>query len=279
MRLAAPVVVVVVVFAALLASRGGNSNKPAAGSPDMGSTGSAPAPAAVVDAVTHVPASALDSAAVPSVAPSPQVPKGASPMTSGGKPVVFYDGAEFCPMCAAQRWPMTVALSRFGTFSGLRISYSSTTDSYPATRTLSYYKSTYTSPYLVFEPVEETTNIPSGSGGGYTHLESVTPEQRQVLDKYDQPPYSGLAYGIPFVWFGGHYLMSGPSYDPVVLQGKSWTDISGSLANPSQSAAAQAIDGVANQITATICRITGDQPADVCSSPGVVKAASTVPKG
>ena len=43
-----------------------------------------------------------------------------APLTSGGKPEMLYIGAEYCPYCAAERWAMIVALSRFGTFSGLR---------------------------------------------------------------------------------------------------------------------------------------------------------------
>ncbi len=34
-----------------------------------------------------------------------------------GKPEVLFVGAEFCPFCAAERWPLIVALSRFGHFS------------------------------------------------------------------------------------------------------------------------------------------------------------------
>ena len=47
----------------------------------------------------------------------------APPLTSDGKPLVVYIGAEYCPFCAAERWPMVVALSRFGTFSGLQIDH------------------------------------------------------------------------------------------------------------------------------------------------------------
>ena len=40
-------------------------------------------------------------------------------LTADGKPEVLYVGAEYCPFCAAERWPVVVALSRFGTWSGL----------------------------------------------------------------------------------------------------------------------------------------------------------------
>ena len=35
-------------------------------------------------------------------------------LTSNGKPEMLYIGAEFCPYCAASRWSMALALSRFG---------------------------------------------------------------------------------------------------------------------------------------------------------------------
>ncbi len=37
-------------------------------------------------------------------------------------------GAEYCPFCAAQRWAMVNAFSRFGTFTGLTTTHSSSTD-------------------------------------------------------------------------------------------------------------------------------------------------------
>ncbi|MGH3293687.1 MAG: DUF929 family protein, partial [Trebonia sp.] len=80
-----------------------------------------------------------------------------TPLTSGGKPEVLYLGAEYCPYCASQRWAMVNALSRFGTFSGLTTTHSSSTDADPNTPTWTFYKSTYTSNYINFTSVEETT--------------------------------------------------------------------------------------------------------------------------
>ena len=47
---------------------------------------------------------------------------------------MLYIGAEFCPYCAAMRWSMAVALSRFGTFTPLHGIHSSSTDVDPSTR-------------------------------------------------------------------------------------------------------------------------------------------------
>ena len=37
-----------------------------------------------------------------------------------GKPTLLFIGAEFCPYCAAERWAIINALSRFGSFTGLQ---------------------------------------------------------------------------------------------------------------------------------------------------------------
>jgi len=75
-------------------------------------------------------------------------------LTAGGKPELLYMGGEYCPFCAAERWAIAAAVSRFGTLSGLHFIHSSPTDVYPSTPTLSFYKSRYTSRYLAFVPVE-----------------------------------------------------------------------------------------------------------------------------
>lgn len=71
-----------------------------------------------------------------------------------GKPEVFYWGAEFCPYCAAERWSLVVALSRFGHFSALPETTSSSSDVYPDTATFTFYGSSYTSSYIDFVPLE-----------------------------------------------------------------------------------------------------------------------------
>ena len=79
-------------------------------------------------------------------------PRSAAPaLTSGGKPEVLYIGAEYCPYCAAERWAVIVALSRFGTFSGLAPIRSAAKDGggnaepYPLTPTWTFAKASYTS--------------------------------------------------------------------------------------------------------------------------------------
>ncbi len=177
-----------------------------------------------------------------------------------GKPVITYIGAEYCPYCAAERWALAVALSRFGTFSNLSGTHSSSTDIYPNTQTLSFYGSGYSSPYVSFDSVESATN--EQVNGTYPTLQTPTAQQSTLLSSYDP---SG---NIPFLDIGNKYLITGASYSPQLLQGLSGSQIASQLNNPS-SAVAQAIDGTANNITAAICAVTGNTPSSVASSPTI----------
>ena len=233
--------------------------------------------ARVIRAVTTVPVSALDEVgAGQGINPPAAIAAGAPPVTSGGKPEVLYIGAEYCPYCAAQRWPLVVALSRFGTFSGLGLSTSSATDVFPSTRTLSFYGSTYTSDVIAFTGVETNTNQLSPSGTGYEPLETLTPEQEQLLQTYDGPPYTSPAGSIPFTLIGNRFGISGSSYHPDVLQGKSWQQIADALSDPTSQVAKQVL-ATANMLTAAICQLTDGQPSNVCTSPGVTSAEATLP--
>ena len=253
------VVVLVIVLVFVIVKLNGGKPNSATGASN-GPTGSALA--AVVDKTTSVPASTLnsDGDGGAAVTGKPTTISG-SALTSNGKPEMFYLGAEYCPYCAAERWAMIVALSRFGTFSGLSTVHSSSTDVDPNTPTFSFYKSSYTSQYLTFTPVELTTNVPdSSSSSGYVPLQTPTAAQQAIVTKY-----GGSNSPIPFIDFGNKYLISGVSYSPGVLAGLSWATIATDLSNPS-SPVAQAVDGTANYITAAICKMTGNQPASACTT-------------
>jgi hypothetical protein len=237
-------------------------------------SGAQPADPALVAALTQIPASEYDAVGIGSAAANP--PKaitGATPLQQNGKPELLYVGAEYCPYCAAERWAMIAALSRFGTFSNLSTIRSSSSDVYPNTPTFSFYGSSYTSDTIAFTPVEQYTNQPSGNG--YTPLQNLTPEQQSIVNKYDAAPYT--AGGIPFVNFGNQLVFSGATYDPGILADMSWQQIAAELKNPNSSQA-QGIIGSANLITAGICEMTSQQPASVCSSAGVQSAAKILGK-
>lgn len=238
------------------------------------SPGEQPAQADVVAAVTGVPASELNAIGTSAISSSsyPVKVSGLPALTSGGLPEVFYYGAEWCPFCAAERWAMVNALSRFGTFSHLGFVQSASDDVYPSTNTFSFYGSTYSSKYLSFVPIErEDTNR--------NPLQPITKAQLALLAHLDVPPVvpdsAPKKYSFPFIDLGNQYVVGGAQYDPGVLSGLSWQTIAGSLSLPS-STPAKDILGAANVLTAGICLITHNQPADVCSMAPVKAAESKV---
>ncbi|MER7008755.1 DUF929 family protein [Dactylosporangium sp. NPDC000555] len=257
--------VVLLIFAVMivvkLGSAGGGQEAPSA-------LPTGAAAAEIVQGVTTVPAATLDSVGKGSAQVLPSVITGQPPLTDGGKPLILYVGAEYCPFCAAQRWPVVVALSRFGTFSNLGLSTSAADDVFPNTPTLSFHGATYTSQYIAFQGVETATNV--RKNGQYEPLDKLTDAQVQVLQKYNAPPFvpKDSAGTIPFMDFGNKALLGGATFSPQLLQGQTHEQVVSAIRDPN-SQLGQAVNGNANALTALICRMTGDQPADVCSSAAV----------
>ena len=249
-----------------------NSKPAAAAAGPNGPTGAALS--SVVATTTSVPASVLNKVGNGGGAFTGKIqtikPAGAA-LTANGKPEMLYMGAEYCPYCAAARWSMIVALSRFGTFSGLQTIHSAAANGAgnaepdPNTPTWTFANAKYTSPYLAFSTVELQTNIPDSSTGSYTNLQTPTSAQQALLTKYDAAPYTTEPGAIPFMDFGNKYVSIGSPYDPGVLAGLSWSTIASDLHNPS-SPVAKAVNGTANYITAAICQMTGNQPASACTA-------------
>lgn len=266
-------VVIAIVVALIVAKSLGGGAKP-------GSTaGSVSTVAATVGKdISSVPAATLDTVGAGHAYPAkdgvyPHAIQTISPpgsLTSNGKPQVIYVGGEYCPYCAAERWALAVALSRFGSLSGLRLIHSTSSDVYPSTPTLSFYKSTYTSKYVTFSPTEAATVTEKP-------LQPLTALDKSLMTKYDAPPYipKSASGSFPFVDIGNRYVIDGASYDPGLLAGLTWAQIGADLANPN-SPVGQAIDGTANRITAAICKITHNQPGAVCTSKAVTSATGSI---
>ncbi|TAN22591.1 MAG: DUF929 domain-containing protein [Actinomycetota bacterium] len=248
------IVVVLLIIAALILIK---INKPSSATP-----ATTLAPADVVAATTGVPASAFSQIGDDPTTPRPSPIKESTSLTNNGLPEVLYMGADYCPFCAAQRWALVSALSRFGTFSNLGATSSASNDVYPNTQTFTFHGATYSSKYISFVGVELQTNIPSN--GSYTPLDNPTAQQDKLINTWDLPPYTPSKGGIPFVDFANKYVLGGAGYNPGILQGLSLQTIAGSLSNTS-SAPAKAILGTANLITATICKIDNNQPSSVCN--------------
>lgn len=267
---------VIVVVAALVIIKIATSSSPSAAQPFQATDPT------TASQVTSVPASIFNTVGVtsPAIGVTPPTATQAQPVltaVSGGKtlPEVFYDGAEYCPYCAAQRWSTIVALSRFGTWSGLGNTFSSMSDLYPGTQTFTFLKAHYQSKYLAFVGVEELGNVINPSTGSYPALQTPTALEKSLMQKYDGPTYfKGITpLSIPFISFANQFLIAGATYSPAVLSGLTRSQIASSLATPT-SPVTQAIISSANYQTAAMCTLTKNKPATVCSSPGV-KAAKT----
>jgi hypothetical protein len=237
-----------------------------------------PVPSDVMQELAQVPIATWNAVGAHG-ATAPTWVGGATAAATAAKPVVLYVGAEYCPFCAAERWSMVTALARFGTFQNLAYSHSSSSDVYPSTPTFTFYGSTYTSPYIDFEPVETLTNIPGGPDG-YTNLQTPTAAQQALLQKYNAAPYftPAVAGHIPFLLVGERYAWVGSGFSPQDLHGLSQAQVAADLA-AAKTTLAQAILANANEIAATICQVDGGRPAAVCGTPGVSAAVATLPTG
>lgn len=188
-----------------------------------------------------------------------------SPLKVGGKNEFLYVGAEYCPYCAAERWGIIVALSKFGNFTGLKYMQSSSTDAFPNTATFSFVSASYQSSWnITFVSVEIQDR-------DHNTLQTMTSQEQSLVNQYD----SGGA--IPFIDIAGTYLIqpasgtnayAGAQFSPGILtQGGStlnWTQI-GSLLNTPSSGVAQAVDGTANSIIKAVCAVDNMNPSNLCS--------------
>lgn len=178
-----------------------------------------------------------------------------TPLTYNGKPELLYVGAEFCPYCAASRWPMILTLMRFGNLSGIMYSESSPTDVFPSTPTFSFYPNySYSSNYLSFRAFETETR---------------TGKPLQPLDNATTGIYNKYASAIPFFDFMNRSVSEGSIVSGGLYKGEDWSKIISQLSDPN-SQMSQGIIGAANIYTAEICKNINNT-APVCSQ-GYVKS-------
>jgi len=187
---------------------------------------------------------------------------GAALTGTSGKPEVLYIGAEFCPYCAVTRWPLAIALSRFGTLSNLQTTYSAANDSAgPNTPTLDFSHATYKSDYIDFTGIEY-------EDGAQKVIATLTPQQASLF----QSVGGGF---FPFIDFGGKWVQSGATYPTATLAGLTPDAVAAQLTN-SSSKIGSTIQAGANVFTAAICSMDGDKPASVCTATGVAAATTAL---
>ncbi len=222
-------------------------------------------------------------------------------LSAGGKPTFLYIGASGCPFCAAMRWSLVIALSRFGNFSKLFYDRSATIDGNVPTVMFNFsqaaydsviskptvrggpYGDTYPTPfvegayyssqYINFEPIDQLgTSFLTNSTG----IENILGSNFKVpaasgFNILDMPdfPY----YGVPFFDINNRFVFDGaivdisPLFSPsgsLSPQYSTHADILNSIQNPSSNSFGETALGAANILTAQICD-TINNSAPVCS--------------
>lgn len=251
--IAAVVAVVVVVLAVVLGVVIANRPKPA---PAAGGSTSG---AAALATLQKLPASLFDKAPAPDPSQVPNKLQGGTPLTQDGKPKVLYIGAEYCPYCAMERWALIGALSRFGSFSGITETTSSSSDVHPDTPTFSFRDAKYTSDVLAFQAVE--TQDRNGKP-----LQTLEGDNAALFQKYNP------GGGIPWIDYGGTHATDGATVDATAIDGKTYDQIIAGIQNPSSDIGKTVLPAM-NVITAQLCDMTKGKPANVCTSPGVMSAS------
>ncbi len=232
----------------------------------------------VVAQVTNVPPAVFD--AVGTAAPdtalvAPTVLTGQPALATAGKPEVFYVGAEYCPFCAAERWPLIVALSRFGHFTQLKNMESAPLSVFPGTQTFSFVGATYSSRYVAFSGVELYSDAVDAAGA-FARIATLTPVETFVVARYGIRPGPTASPGtFPFVDIGNRMVTSTSGFSPAVLAKQSQAAIAGGLSQ-AHDPITQAVVASANALTAGICAVTGHQPGSVCTSKGVRDAEASL---
>jgi len=265
------VVVVVVVALVIVKVTGSSNSNPNAVAPTL--TVASPT---VLSELTGVSDTVINTVGVPSnsAVNPPSVLKGESPLTFAGKPGAMFIGAEYCPYCAAERWALILAFSKFGTFSGLNETTSSPWDTDPATPTFSFHGASYTSNYVTFKPIEYESNGTGPNGAGIHVISSLSSQESSLWNKYEA--HFGVQTGsVPFLDIGNKIFVTSPSYNPAVLSGLNQDQVASKLTNASDPVT-QSIVGTANYLIASICSITQNQPSTVCSTSTVTQASKAL---
>lgn len=235
--------------------------------------GSKPISVAVFAAATSVPVSTLDAVGAARVSRPAQFGREKltdGPLIKDGKPEILSASLSWCPHCAANSWAIAVALDRFGSFSKLRTINTGTYHArngakpgYSYTKGLSFTAAGYSSEYITFTPVvvQDLEGRP---------VKQLTAAQKSAL---------GFSLnGFPAMNIGGLYGTVGSGYAPGYLRGAKLTHlkIARAMHDPA-SPIAKRIGGLANFISAGICKATGGVPADVCTSTGVKAGEAKLP--
>jgi hypothetical protein len=173
----------------------------------------------------------------------------------GGKSLVFFMGAGFCPFCAAERWAIVNALGNFGRWEGLVETASADHDEkYLNIPTVSFARATYESDYVEFVGRETADR-------NFEPLQELRENDYEILDTFNPDQI------IPFLLIDGQFMQVGTGYSPQILEGMDHARVRAELANPA-SPVGKAMKAEIDNITALVCKSIGGK-AGACNSDSI----------
>lgn len=140
-----------------------------------------------------------------------------SPWQDGGKPVLYFYGASWCPFCSAGSWAIYKALAGFGTVTGANaaLGFSSLTDTAPGTPEIVIANLGYSSSTISLVVTEDTSGV-----------QDTFPGTNNCFEQAYVSSYSGGA--IPFVVINGQYIhATSPIIQPSDLSAYSYSATGG----------------------------------------------------
>jgi thiol-disulfide isomerase/thioredoxin len=171
-----------------------------------------------------------------------------------GKLLIFFMGAEYCPYCAAERWAIVRALSKYGQWSGLKQTMSAARDEpFLNLPTYDLTEATYSSPNVEFVSREIKDRE-------FKPLQKLLKTDEKLVRKYNPEKV------IPFLLIGGRFMQIEAGFSPKIFIGHTFRQTETEL-KKFESDIRKTIDDEATIISALMC--VAGLPAELCKETGI----------
>jgi len=178
-----------------------------------------------------------------------------------GKLFVFFMGAEHSPYCAAERWAVVRALSKYGQWSGLKQTMSAARDEpFLNLPTYDLTEAIYTSSHVEFVSREIKDRE-------FKPLQKLLKTEEKLVRKYN-PEKS-----IPFLLIGGRFVQVEAGFSPKIFIGHTFRQTETEL-KKIESEIRKTIDDEASIISALMC--VAGLPAELGKESGVAELITQI---
>lgn len=198
----------------------------------------------------------------------------------GGKPVLYFYGASWCPYCSAGSWAIYKALSELGSVSGPggplsgALGFSSLTDTDPGTPEIIIADLGFSSTTISLVVVEDTSGV-----------QDTFPPTTTCYETAYNGAYSGGA--IPFVVINGQYIHANtPIIQPPTLSAYTYSNTGGAGASTvlgqvqsENGSAWSAVSSQAYWIMALLTKASGASVSSLATEYGWTPATKTAVTG